>query len=148
MKYKAVGSGEGLDMLGKDEADFAASDLLLPKDMKGPSEREWRMIPVFATAIGITFNAADFTFDSLFGGLHKHPKSFSLMSIRSGNQHHSQAHASQCRTMLHHFHHATLNPRPHISSRKVTVSWTHATRLIVPIKSMLNRTRRAFYNPR
>jgi len=69
IKYKAVGSGAGLEMLANEEADFAASESFITKDIKGLSEREWRMIPVFATGIAITYNSADFIIGDSFEGV-------------------------------------------------------------------------------
>jgi hypothetical protein len=71
-------------MLSNDEADFAASEKYISKDMKGFSEREWRMIPVFATAVGITYNTADFTFGSSFEGVPKPPLLFHFAHVSIG----------------------------------------------------------------
>ena len=74
IKYKSVGSGAGLEMLTNEEADFAASELFITKDMKGISEREWRMIPVFATGFAITYNSADLIVGDSFEGVPQLPK--------------------------------------------------------------------------
>jgi hypothetical protein len=87
IKYKAVGSGAGLEMLANEEADFAASESFITKDMKGISEREWRMIPVFATGFAITYNSADFVIGDSFDGVPQLPQNLiSLIFPSAGFQ--------------------------------------------------------------
>lgn len=59
VEYEATGSGTGLQMFGAKTVDFAGSDKVLTSDMTGVRERKWRMIPVFATAISVIYNAID-----------------------------------------------------------------------------------------
>ena len=87
IKFKSVGSGAGLEMLTNEEADFAASESFITKDMKGISEREWRMIPVFATGFAITYNSADFIVGDSFEGVPQLPKNLiSLIFPSAGFQ--------------------------------------------------------------